>query len=45
MSLLVLVCHGKASNVSQGGYDKLSPPGIDQSDKLGEYWELVFSNA
>jgi broad specificity phosphatase PhoE len=38
MSLLVLVRHGKASSVSVGDYDKLSPPGIEQSDKLGDYW-------
>jgi broad specificity phosphatase PhoE len=47
MSLLTLVRHGQASYMSMD-YDKLSPLGEQQAEKLGSYWArhgIVFQRA
>ncbi len=38
MSIAIFVRHGKASAFSStAGYDQLSPPGVEQSEQLGEW--------
>jgi broad specificity phosphatase PhoE len=37
VSVALFIRHGKASAFAASGYDQLSPPGVEQSEQLGEW--------